>query len=107
MISITVILERVAADFKQLFPIPKGFSFDQASGLYVTWPTSYEAIVSRGETKPGKNWPQTTLDAACTYILCVTYSGDWVLVHAGTSKPFLHILQFQWCIVGADSRPLS
>lgn len=30
-------------------------TYDQASGLYVTWPTSYEGIVGRGETKAGKH----------------------------------------------------
>ncbi|EJU04312.1 NADP-binding protein [Dacryopinax primogenitus] len=53
--------ERAACDYRTLFPIPKGMTFDQAAGLYVTYPTSYEGIVNRGETKPG----------------------EWVLVHAG------------------------
>jgi hypothetical protein len=29
-------------------------SFDQASGLYITWPTAFEGIVGRGEAKPGE-----------------------------------------------------
>lgn len=53
--------ERVVAEVARLHPIPKGMTYDQASGLYVTWPTSYEGIIGRGQTKPG----------------------DWVLVHAG------------------------
>ncbi|KAF8313098.1 alcohol dehydrogenase [Clavulina sp. PMI_390] len=53
--------DRVTADVNRMFPIPKGMSYDQASGLYVTWPTSYEGIIGRGEAK----------------------AGDWVLVHAG------------------------
>jgi len=48
-------------DVNKLHTVPKGFTNDQAAGLYITWPTSYEGIVGRGETKPG----------------------DWVLVHAG------------------------
>lgn len=48
-----VIAERVAADPANLHPIPDYMSYDQAAGLYVTWPTSYEGIVGRGQTKAG------------------------------------------------------
>ena len=43
-----------------LLPIPKGWSFEDASGLFVTAPTSYTALVVRAGIK----------------------KGDWVLVHA-------------------------
>jgi NADPH2:quinone reductase len=45
----------------RLFPIPPGWSFADAAGLYVTAPTSYGALVVRANTQPG----------------------EWVLVHAG------------------------
>ncbi|KIJ39918.1 hypothetical protein M422DRAFT_32520 [Sphaerobolus stellatus SS14] len=53
--------ERVAADWRRLVRIPPGMTYDQAAGLYVTYPTSYEALVGRAELKPG----------------------EWVLIHAG------------------------
>ncbi|KAG8747168.1 Cytosolic Fe-S cluster assembly factor nar1 [Ceratobasidium sp. 414] len=44
--------ERVAAKWDSLHPIPAGFSFEQAAGLFVTWPTSYEALVGRAQLQP-------------------------------------------------------
>ncbi|RMZ81574.1 hypothetical protein DV737_g2486, partial [Chaetothyriales sp. CBS 132003] len=44
-----------------LFPIPAGWSFKDACGLYVTAPTSYGALVARAKLQPG----------------------EWCLVHAG------------------------
>ncbi|CAE7099868.1 unnamed protein product [Rhizoctonia solani] len=46
--------ERVAAKWHSLHPIPSGFSFEQAAGLFVTWPTSYEALVGRAQLQPGE-----------------------------------------------------
>ncbi|KAF8739812.1 NAD-P-binding protein, partial [Rhizoctonia solani] len=62
--------ERVAAKWQNLHPIPNGFSFEQAAGLFVTWPTrcviigdssqhfssrlSYEALVGRAQLQPGE-----------------------------------------------------
>jgi NADPH2:quinone reductase len=45
----------------RLFPIPQGWGFADAAGLFVTAPTSYCALVVRANTQPG----------------------EWVLVHAG------------------------
>lgn len=53
--------EQVAVAYQQLLPIPDSISFDQAAGMSITWPTSYEGIVGRGEAK----------------------KGEFVLVHAG------------------------
>ena len=44
-----------------LFPIPNGWSFKDACGLYVTAPTSYGALVTRANLQ----------------------KGEWCLVHAG------------------------
>jgi len=52
--------ERAKANWRSLLPIPRGLSFDQAAGLYVTYPTSYEALLGRAQLK----------------------KGEWVLVHA-------------------------
>lgn len=46
--------DKVATPFKQLLPIPRGISCNQASGLFVTWPTSYEALVGRAQLKAGR-----------------------------------------------------
>ncbi|KAI6033094.1 hypothetical protein F5J12DRAFT_798686 [Pisolithus orientalis] len=34
--------------------LPDNLSFDQGAGLYITWPTSYEALVGRAELKSGE-----------------------------------------------------
>ncbi|KAI5453706.1 hypothetical protein NCC49_005524 [Naganishia albida] len=52
--------EVVNADWRSCIPVPKEMTWEQASGIYVTYPTSYEALVGRAQTK----------------------AGEWVLVHA-------------------------
>ncbi|KAF8481429.1 chaperonin 10-like protein [Gautieria morchelliformis] len=52
--------ERAAVDYTRLLPVPRGMSFAQAAGLYVTYSTSYEALVGRAQVR----------------------RGEWVLVHA-------------------------
>ncbi|KIW50399.1 hypothetical protein PV05_11989 [Exophiala xenobiotica] len=54
-----------------LFPIPEGWSFADASGIYVTTPTAYGALVTRAKTQPG----------------------EWVLVHAGAGGVGLSAVQ--------------
>lgn len=51
----------ILAPESSLLPIPEGWSFEDAAGLYVTMPTAYGGLVVRGQTKPG----------------------EWVLIHAG------------------------
>lgn len=55
----------------QLFPVPQGWSFADACGLYVTTPTAYGALVTRAQTQPG----------------------EWVLVHAGAGGVGLSAVQ--------------
>ncbi|KAN0091096.1 hypothetical protein V8E55_004662 [Tylopilus felleus] len=43
----------IAAKWKAIQPLPNNLTFDEGAGLYVTWPTSYEALV-RAELKPGE-----------------------------------------------------
>jgi len=53
-------------------------SYDQAAGLFTTWPTSYEALTGRGNLKPG----------------------DWVLVHAGAGGVGLCAIQIAKALGG-------
>ncbi|KAI8324473.1 zinc-binding alcohol dehydrogenase-like protein [Martensiomyces pterosporus] len=52
--------EYLAVPAWQCFHIPSTLSFEEAAGLYITYPTSYAALVLRADVK----------------------KGDWVLVHA-------------------------
>ncbi|KAJ1955183.1 hypothetical protein EC988_002024 [Linderina pennispora] len=52
--------EYIAVPEIQCFAIPSTLSFEQAAGLYITYPTSYAGLVLRADVK----------------------KGDWVLVHA-------------------------
>ncbi|EIW82912.1 NAD(P)-binding protein [Coniophora puteana RWD-64-598 SS2] len=52
--------DKVAAKANSLLPLPDNVSFDQGAGLYITWATSYEALVGRANLK----------------------AGEWILVHA-------------------------
>lgn len=44
---------KVAAKEEALRPVPKGWSFFDAAGLFVTAPTSYAALVTRAGIKEG------------------------------------------------------
>ena len=46
--------DKIAAPWQQLLPVPENLSFRQASGLFVTWPTSYEALAGRAQLKAGE-----------------------------------------------------
>ncbi|EJD51077.1 NAD(P)-binding protein [Auricularia subglabra TFB-10046 SS5] len=63
--------ERTAAPWRQVHRIPDGMSMEQAAGMYLTWPTSYEGIVGRGAVK----------------------AGEWVLIHAGAGGVGLPAIQ--------------
>ncbi|KAG0054102.1 hypothetical protein BGZ83_011986 [Gryganskiella cystojenkinii] len=52
--------EKLACNAKTVLPIPDNLSFAQAAGLFITYPTSYAALVERAQLK----------------------SGEWCLVHA-------------------------
>ncbi|KAJ1795821.1 hypothetical protein LPJ59_004124 [Coemansia sp. RSA 2399] len=52
--------EYIAVPAAQCFRIPEKLTFEQAAGMYLTYPTSYAALVLRAQVK----------------------RGDWVLVHA-------------------------
>ncbi|KAI9490512.1 NAD(P)-binding protein [Zychaea mexicana] len=46
--------EVITVEASKVLPIPKNFSFEQAAGLYITWPTSYAALVLRAQLKAGE-----------------------------------------------------
>lgn len=54
-----------------LLPVPAGWSFEDAAGLYVTAPTAYGALVVRAQAR----------------------RGEWVLVHAGAGGVGLSAVQ--------------
>ncbi|KAL1839908.1 hypothetical protein VTK73DRAFT_3891 [Phialemonium thermophilum] len=62
---------RVLAREAMLLPVPQGWSFQQAAGLFVTAPTSYGALVTRAGVK----------------------AGDYVLVHAAAGGVGLAAVQ--------------
>ncbi|PNS21535.1 Quinone oxidoreductase-like protein 2 [Sphaceloma murrayae] len=62
---------KVCAMETQLRPMPKGWSFFESAGLFVTAPTSYAALVTRANIK----------------------KGDWVLVHAAAGGVGLAAVQ--------------
>lgn len=44
----------ITASEERLRPIPKGWGFFEAAGLFVTAPTSYSALVQRAGVKKGE-----------------------------------------------------
>ncbi|KAI9594129.1 zinc-binding dehydrogenase [Syncephalis fuscata] len=46
--------ERVAVDAFRCLPIPQNLSYEEACGLYITWPTSYAALKLRANLQPGE-----------------------------------------------------
>ncbi|KAF2215636.1 hypothetical protein CERZMDRAFT_89958 [Cercospora zeae-maydis SCOH1-5] len=62
---------KICAAESSLQPIPEGWSFYEAAGLFVTMPTSYAALVTRANIK----------------------KGDWVLVHAAAGGVGLAAVQ--------------
>lgn len=44
---------RLCAKEAMLLPVPAGWSFQEAAGLFITAPTSYGALVVRANVKPG------------------------------------------------------
>lgn len=62
---------RLLAKESNMLPVPEGWSFDEAAGLFVTAPTSYGALVVRAGIK----------------------QGDYVLVHAAAGGVGLAAVQ--------------
>jgi NADPH2:quinone reductase len=62
--------EVVKVKYQALIPLPDAMSYDMGAGLYVTWPTSYEALVGRAELKTGE-WVLVTAAAGGVGIAAV------------------------------------
>lgn len=62
---------QIHAPQESLLPVPDGWTFEDAAGLYVTAPTAYGALVVRAKAQPG----------------------EWVLVHAGAGGVGLSAVQ--------------
>ncbi|ETW84421.1 quinone oxidoreductase 12 [Heterobasidion irregulare TC 32-1] len=80
--------ECVAASWKNLLPLPDSLTFDQGAGLFVTWPTSYEALVGRAQLKPGE-WVLVTAAAGGVGIAAVQLAkalGAKVIAAASPAK---------------------
>lgn len=78
--------EKVAVPLNNILPIPDNISYDQAAGLYVTWPTSYEALVGRAVLKSGE-WVLVTASAGGVGIAAVQLAkalGAKVIAAAGS-----------------------
>lgn len=67
--------ETIAVKAATLLPVPNGLSLDQAAGIYLTYPTSYEGLVGRANAK----------------------AGEWVLVHAAAGGVGLAACQIAKC----------
>ncbi|KAG6900764.1 hypothetical protein C0993_002188 [Termitomyces sp. T159_Od127] len=80
--------DKVAADVGQLLPLPDNITYDQGAGLFVTWPTSYEALVGRADLKPGE-WVLVTAAAGGVGIAAVQLAkvlGAKVIAAAGSDS---------------------
>lgn len=45
--------EKIKSPWNTLVPVPDGMRMEEAAGLYVTYPTSYAALVYRANIQPG------------------------------------------------------
>ncbi|TFL04516.1 alcohol dehydrogenase [Pterulicium gracile] len=78
--------EVVKAKWQSLLPLPDHLSYEQGAGLFVTWPTSYEALVGRAELKAGE-WVLVTAAAGGVGIAAVQLAkalGAKVIAAAGS-----------------------
>ncbi|KIY73036.1 NAD(P)-binding protein [Cylindrobasidium torrendii FP15055 ss-10] len=80
--------EVVAVPCLTLLPLPDVVSFKDGGGLYVTWPTSYEALVGRGQLQAGE-WVLVTAAAGGVGVAAVQIAkalGAKVIAAAGSDE---------------------
>ncbi|KAF8200800.1 hypothetical protein BJ912DRAFT_1139179 [Pholiota molesta] len=80
--------DKIAVHYERVIPLPDNISFDQGAGLYITWPTSYEALVGRAELKAGE-WVLVTAAAGGVGIAAVQIAkalGAKVIAAAGSPE---------------------
>ena len=83
--------QRVCVKEANMQPIPEGWSFREASALYLTGPTGYAAMVIRARVQKGElqlqllpnNPPPTDTD----------FLGDWALIHGAAGGVGLSAVQ--------------
>lgn len=63
--------EKVAADWNKLIEVPESLSDEASAGVFITYPTSYAALVQRAQLQ----------------------EGEWCLVHAGAGGVGLAAVQ--------------
>ncbi|KAJ3487411.1 hypothetical protein NLI96_g3564 [Meripilus lineatus] len=80
--------DKVAAKARALLPLPDNMSYDQGAGLFITCPTSYEALVGRAELKAGE-WVLVTASAGGVGLPAVQIAkalGAKVIAAAGSAN---------------------
>jgi len=88
--------DKVAADWEEVLPLPDALDYDQGAGLFITWPTSYEAFVGRAKLKPGE-WVLITAAAGGVGITAVQIAkalGAKVIAAAGSQSKLNVACQF-------------
>jgi NADPH2:quinone reductase len=75
---------------ERLRPMPEGWSFFDAAGLFVTGPTSYAGLVVRAGIKKGKSTYHLHFNGLNTNY---GVTGDWVLIHAAAGGVGLAAVQ--------------
>ncbi|KAF9029022.1 NAD(P)-binding protein [Hymenopellis radicata] len=80
--------EKATVPWINVLRLPDALTYNQGAGLYVTWPTSYEALVGRAELKPGE-WVLVTAAAGGVGIAAVQLAkvlGAKVIAAAGSEE---------------------
>ncbi|KAJ7647303.1 NAD(P)-binding protein [Roridomyces roridus] len=80
--------DKAAVDISRLLPLPDNLTFDQGAGLFVTWPTSYEALVGRANLQAGE-WVLVTAAAGGVGMAAVQIAkalGAKVIAAAGSQS---------------------
>ncbi|KAK4994188.1 hypothetical protein LTR66_005724 [Elasticomyces elasticus] len=86
---------KICAAENKLRLVPRGWSFFDAAGLFVTAPTSYAGLVHRAGVKKGTHHP-TSCQHVCSSMAHVRTDanpGDYVLVHAAAGGVGLAAIQ--------------
>lgn len=62
--------DKMRIEWTEVLPLPENLTYEQGAGLYLTWPTSYEALTGRANLKPGE-WLLVTAAAGGVGIVAV------------------------------------
>ncbi|KAI0733123.1 alcohol dehydrogenase [Fomitopsis betulina] len=78
--------DKLTSKWRALLPLSDAMTYDQGAGLFITWPTSYEALVGRAELK-SREWVLVTAAAGGVGIAAVQLAkalGAKVIAAAGS-----------------------